>query len=283
MEDLRKIRPVISFIMENYEEIFSEGFEPVSPVKFSTDASGHKVPSSFAYDKTEDISSLMSSSMMIDTGVRADDASITSMEESVEEHSAEKKDPNSLSPRSLEMIRPNLKLTIPLTLPPSPAYSDMSSTALSQLSSGLSGLSTVTSSLDTATSESLSSSTLSSLQHYTDAEWSVLEAILLSTASAFLDLDSPRSSDAMQGMCFFHLLLSPTAYCTRFFAMGVPNDTLFSLVFISFSRWTEHAFIVSWLARHLASRDPRRHDSSCAQLFFVLEPFQPFAQPLPAD
>eukprot|EP00598_Pedospumella_elongata_P005631 CAMPEP_0184974846 /NCGR_PEP_ID=MMETSP1098-20130426/6214_1 /TAXON_ID=89044 /ORGANISM="Spumella elongata, Strain CCAP 955/1" /LENGTH=819 /DNA_ID=CAMNT_0027497495 /DNA_START=135 /DNA_END=2594 /DNA_ORIENTATION=+ len=198
MEDLRKIRPVISFIMENYEEIFSEGFEPVSPVKFSTDASGHKVPSSFAYDKTEDISSLMSSSMMIDTGVRADDASITSMEESMEEHSAEKKDPNSLSPRSLELIRPNLKLTIPLTLPPSPAYSDMSSSALSQLNSGLSGLSTVTSSLDTATSESLSSSTLSSLQHYTDAEWSVLEAILLSTASAFLDLDSPRSSDAMQ-------------------------------------------------------------------------------------
>lgn len=198
MEDLRKIRPVISFIMENYEEIFSEGFEPVSPVKFSTDASGHKVPSSFSYDKTEDISSLMSSSMMIDTQVRSDDASITSMDECVDEHSVEKKDPNSLSPRSLELIRPNLKLTIPLTLPPSPAYSDMSSTALSQLNSGLSGLSTVTSSLETSTSESLSSSTLSSLQHYTDAEWSVLEAILLSTASSFLDLDSPRSSDAMQ-------------------------------------------------------------------------------------
>jgi len=213
MEDLRKIRPVISFIMENYEEIFSEGFEPVSPVKFSTDSSGNKVLSSFSYDKTEDISSLMSNSMMIDTGgLRPDDSSVTSMDESVDEHMMEKKDPNSLSPRSLELIRPNLKLTIPLTLPPSPAYSDMSTASLNLLNSGgspssllsggsspsslLSGGSTG-SNLDTSSAD-LTSSTLSSLQHYTDAEWSVLESILLNTASSFLDFDSSRGSDAMQ-------------------------------------------------------------------------------------
>lgn len=176
MEDLRKIRPVISFVMENYEEIFSEGFEPVSPVKISTDFGSDKNLSSFSYDKTEDISSLMSNSMMIDTGSghRPDDTSVTSMDESSDEHSVEKKDPSTLSPRSLAMIRPNLKLTIPLTLPHSPAYSDMTTASLNLLNSPNNAMGNTGSNVDTSnTAESLASSSLSSLQHYTDTEWGV--------------------------------------------------------------------------------------------------------------
>ena len=178
MEDLRKIRPVISFIMENYDEIFTDELGPASPIKSynsTRDLGG------LTNDKTEDISNLMSSSMVIDTtmfraastesndfrefGFSKDDASVSSMDESIDEVPVELKgvDVNSLSPRSLALIRPNLKLTIPTSSPP-PSNAPLEAAPLFALSPSNSMVST--------DSESSSSSS-SSLLHYTDAEWSV--------------------------------------------------------------------------------------------------------------
>ena len=178
MEDLRKIRPVISFIMENYDEIFTDELGPASPIKSynsTRDLGG------LTNDKTEDISNMMSSSMVIDTtmfraastesndfrefGFSKDDASVSSMDESIDDVPSEHKgvvDLNSLSPRSLALIRPNLKLTIPTSSPSSNA--PLEAAPLFALSPSNSMVST--------DSESSSSSS-SSLLHYTDAEWSV--------------------------------------------------------------------------------------------------------------
>lgn len=175
MEDLRKIRPVISFIMENYDEIFTDGLSPMTPTKGGLAPIGL---GTFSYDKTDDISNMMSSSMVIDSGVmRAaasagdmdsgvfkDDASLSSMDESVDEPVVviEPKDPNSLSPRSLALIRPNLKLTIPTSLPPI-TYDTVSLSSLGSNTGSLLG-----GSLDTD-----SASSGNGLQHYSEGEWSV--------------------------------------------------------------------------------------------------------------
>lgn len=198
MEDLRKIRPVISFIMENYDEIFTDGLSPLTPTK--SDNTANRL-GSFSYDKTDDISNMMSSSMVIDSGVlRAasiggdtdgsssfkDDASMSSMDESVDEPVVviEPKDPNSLSPRSLALIRPNLKLTIPTSLPAvSTSYESMSVSSGGSLLGG---------SLD-------SEGPGNGLQHYSEGEWSVSFAqnmyyaqFPLSAALKFIICSLPR-------------------------------------------------------------------------------------------
>lgn len=195
MEDLRKIRPVISFIMENYDEIFTDGLGPLSPTK--ADSSSNRL-GSFSYDKTEDISNLMTSSMVIDSGVLRtasnggdadgkDDASMSSMDESVDEPVVviEPKDPNSLSPRSLALVRPNLKLTIPTSFPPATATASYDTMSVSSVGSG--------SSLLGGSLDSEGSGNGNGLQHYSDGEWSVSNAtrkerFLILYVSCFLTL-----------------------------------------------------------------------------------------------
>ena len=202
MEDLRRIRPVISFIMENYEEVFSDDLVPNSPVREVGSRSGSGGDSSlFSMHSTEDISNLMSTSMVIDTslGFRGagsglsgnsdsvdhnsskDDASISSMDESVDESindpnihpqhvtaQATVQDTTALSPRSLAMIRPNLLVTIP---PPSAFPSMPSNTCSSDNIMNTSGNNSSNTSLSSSSTDSNDS--VSGLQHYSDAEWSV--------------------------------------------------------------------------------------------------------------
>jgi hypothetical protein len=186
MEDLRKIRPVISFIMENYDEIFTDEIGPSSPIKAYNSSRDLGLTSSF-FDKSEDISNMMSNAMVIDSDVprivgaemgdagAKDDASMSSMDESVDEPPHETKgevDLNSLSPRSLALIRPNLKLTIPPPTMPTnfPPASYDTSPHLSSSPSSHSG-----SLLGTTDNDSVSSG----LSHYSDTEWAV--SILLSS------------------------------------------------------------------------------------------------------
>jgi hypothetical protein len=189
---------------------------------------------------------MMSNSMVIDTGMfrsalgdagadTRDDASMSSMDESVDEAPAEHKelDPNSLSPRSMALIRPNLKLTIP---PPSmptnfPAPTGYDGPLSSNFSVSSAGSSLLGNNLDGDASSVSSAGSV--LQHYTDSEWTVctrygmcvsrpahvddplflviqiLEALLMNTASTFLDFDSSRG-EAMQGpsRCASHLAQS---------------------------------------------------------------------------
>lgn len=185
MEDLRKIRPVISFIVENYEEVFAEGVFPMGPevTDNSRDTSAHHIYGfgSFSFNKSDNNSS---SSMIIDTTMqsqksRDDDVSVSSMDESVDGgsnnsiSSGSDKDCNisaatsqtSFS-RNFGLVRPNLLVVIPTNSslqnsPPSSHYS----AELNEMNEGT---------VHTSTTAALSEfDHLTALQQYTDAEWNV--------------------------------------------------------------------------------------------------------------
>lgn len=219
MEDLRKVRPVISFIIENCDEVFVDGLQPL-PFPYNGSGGDNSLSPSIMGGRHltnqvslgfgsfvdgivsdpergdgGDISTMMSTAMVIDTsssssggsksgseGKGGDNASVSSMDDGSSVGSNEDKD-GAVQPPSK---RPHLIVSVPSTSVGADGPPVSSPTNAAASAAAASAPTTTTASVE-----------VDPLQHYSDTEWNVLEALITSKSALFLDFDDKSQETYM--------------------------------------------------------------------------------------
>lgn len=169
-EDLNKIRPVVLFLTEHFQELFTFA------KSFRVDGfgSGNSFQASIGHDKTDLISEMMTSAMVIDTTpTNHPEKGLSSMETYSDEEG---------NGAFGLFLRPNLMLSIPPAISTSASLEGTSmddSDALNQSAGNLSG---------------------SSVQH-SDHEWKVFHALVFHNTARFFQLDDKETSQLLANEC----------------------------------------------------------------------------------
>eukprot|EP00600_Ochromonadales_sp_CCMP1393_P007004 CAMPEP_0174958510 /NCGR_PEP_ID=MMETSP0004_2-20121128/2664_1 /TAXON_ID=420556 /ORGANISM="Ochromonas sp., Strain CCMP1393" /LENGTH=952 /DNA_ID=CAMNT_0016206731 /DNA_START=63 /DNA_END=2920 /DNA_ORIENTATION=+ len=204
MEDLRKIRPVVSFILENYEEVFTEDLKPV-PVDqrevmegaIGSTGSGKmkgvgNLMGSFAttLDKADDITSLMSTSMVIDNSNSSNSNNgEEELKASMDQGDASAGGAQSSAQAWMDSNSKSTASPIHATTATS-LHNKPHNLLLAIPSSGDGSTGANVPALPSGGNESGTEPTANILQMYSDQELHILELLVRSSANHFLELES---------------------------------------------------------------------------------------------
>eukprot|EP01034_Spumella_vulgaris_P025121 gene25121-31538_t len=165
MEDLKKIRPVISFIIENYDDLFVFDLKPIKSYAAAVSRSRNPSITGGIHGLSTTFSTSMS--MMVDVP-----APLT-------KQFSGSQVPDPVSPvndhKSFGLIRPANLLVM---IPPSSSSSDLSLDMDVEGGGGTQG-----------------GAVQQPGHHYTDAEWNILEAMILGQVCVFVDSDIGKDVD----------------------------------------------------------------------------------------
>jgi hypothetical protein len=180
MEDLKKIRPVILFLIENHSDIFAVN-------RFSASFVDNRDNDNIITDKTGLLSDIMASAMVIDSSTQrsqsaADDHNKLSITISPPSVSADQTPHSDTSHPSY--AKPNLLVLIPTP----PTNSDTASTSSAEMDADSGSANAGTGSLTGGESKSLTHS-------YSDTEWKVLFALVNSKVANYMEFEEKETAE----------------------------------------------------------------------------------------
>ncbi len=160
MEDLKKIRPLVCFVVENCEDVFTPGLKPTPASSASSPDRGNVDSLAFSLGSTMMMVDAASSKSFVDLPMSPSSPTLQLRSSSFDDS----------TPRSAEKAFHSLRPNLLVMIPPALTSSDSSSS----LSLDLDGVEGGAKQLG---------------HYYSDSEWNVLEALVLSHVTCFVDLD----------------------------------------------------------------------------------------------